>query len=165
MKDLIEEIWKPIEDLVGIEISNKGNARSYRKANSKNLYKEPHHIKKATTPTSPYFYFRTTGVRRSVHREVAKAFISNLDNLGTVNHKDRNTFNNNVWNLEWLSQKDNNIHAHGIFVKVISPSGDILEFKSIGELSRAMNSNTGNVSRFVNKVRYKNGLKGWKLYA
>ena len=42
-----------------------------------------------------------------VHRLVAKAFIPNPDNLETVNHKDENTLNNRVDNLEYLSVADN----------------------------------------------------------
>lgn len=43
----------------------------------------------------------------TIHRLVAKAFIPNPDNLPTVNHKDENKLNNNVYNLEWSTVKDN----------------------------------------------------------
>lgn len=165
MIDSIEEIWKPVKDLRGFEISNRGNVRSYRKSNSKELYETPHPVKISSTTTSPYLYFRTTGEIRCVHREVAKAFIPNPDNLATVNHKNRDIFDNSVENLEWMSQKDNNVHAHGKYVKVIDPNGNVLEFESIGDLARAIKSNAGNISRFVNKKKYKKGYKGWKLYA
>lgn len=47
-----------------------------------------------------------------VHRLVAEAFIPNDSPLkNTVNHIDGNKLNNYVWNLEWMTQLENNIHA------------------------------------------------------
>ena len=49
-----------------------------------------------------------------LHRIVAQAFISNPDNLPTVNHKlggITNKQKNSVQSLEWMSYSDNNIHA------------------------------------------------------
>lgn len=46
-----------------------------------------------------------------LHRIVANAFIPNPDNLFSVNHIDGNKENNDVYNLEWCSSKDNSIHA------------------------------------------------------
>jgi len=42
-----------------------------------------------------------------VHRIVASAFIPNPQSLPFINHKDENTFNNRVDNLEWCTQQYN----------------------------------------------------------
>lgn len=45
-----------------------------------------------------------------IHRLVAMAFIENPFKRKEVNHKDGNTLNNSVQNLEWATSKQN--HAH-----------------------------------------------------
>lgn len=43
-----------------------------------------------------------------VHRLVAEAYIENIKNYPQINHKDEDTLNNMVENLEWCTQRYNN---------------------------------------------------------
>jgi len=53
------------------------------------------------------------------HRVIAMTWIKNHKELKEVNHKDGIKTNNAVSNLEWMSHRDNIIHAHesGLFTK------------------------------------------------
>lgn len=98
-----KEEWKDIVGYEGIyQISNLGNVKSI----NKNSIMKPSKLPKG------YLQIGLTknGKRKytSIHRLVAKTFIPNPNNLPCVNHKDCNTSNNNISNLEWVTHKENN---------------------------------------------------------
>lgn len=47
-----------------------------------------------------------------VHRLVAQTFIPNIEGKRTVNHKNGNTLDNNVNNLEWATDSEQQYHAY-----------------------------------------------------
>lgn len=57
---------------------------------------------------------------KKVHRIVAEAFLPNPNNYESINHIDHNKSNNCVDNLEWCTQRYNNIDEHGIKLKIIN---------------------------------------------
>lgn len=49
-----------------------------------------------------------TGTKYLMHRIIAETFIANPNNYPLINHKDENTYNNDISNLEWCDYKYNN---------------------------------------------------------
>jgi hypothetical protein len=101
-KVMNKEIWKFVDD--AYEVSNKGRVRSWKYTNS------PHIL----TPLlagkgylSIAFCNDSLSLRKQIHRLVAQAFLNNYDEKLVVHHIDGNKVNNNVHNLECLSQKEN----------------------------------------------------------
>lgn len=102
------EIWKEIKGTKGfIQVSDLGRVRSLLSGAPK--------ILKTQADAKGYQRIRVTIEKEKmsfkVHREVAKAFIDNPDNLPQVNHKDGNKTNNHVANLEWCTNRDNVIYS------------------------------------------------------
>lgn len=114
-----KEVWIAIPGYEALyEVSDKGNVRSIAFFCSRNnrlqlrrtpriLLQETSHDGYKRVVLSRYGVHKHFGV----HRLVAMAFIPNPENLSQVNHKDENPSNNNVFNLEWCTGKENCNHG------------------------------------------------------
>lgn len=112
------EEWKEINGYEYYQISNTGKVKSLEmKLQFGNRFRiKPEIILKNRITRHGYssvnLYSNKKMSSKEIHRLVAEAFILNPDNLPEVNHKDCDKQNNNLWNLEWCTRRENVIHAH-----------------------------------------------------
>ena len=148
-KKLAMEIWKDINGYEGLyQVSNNGRVKSLKRI-VKSSWGTPKHLKEKEIReiVDSLGYSRLSLSKdgkvkaHKVHRLVAEAF---LNGEGQVNHIDGNKQNNNVLNLEFCTQKENNNHAfkNGLrpskyYIQIVcNETGDV--FKSQSELARSI---------------------------
>lgn len=147
-----EEIWKACPDFEKIEVSNWGRVRTIDRVTSsyrgKRLLKG--RVLKQRKGSNGYLILNISingkQVTKLAHRLVAETFITNLNNLSEVNHKNCIRDDNRVGNLEWCSRSYNiryrekygisntETEGHSLFAVNLSTL-KVLRFRSQGEAS------------------------------
>lgn len=175
----MQEIWKDVIGYEGLyQVSNLGKVKALEKyvnsgIKNNNKVKRKSVLLKQHVKLGYYEVCLTKNNKKhfiKVHRLVAQAFIPNQNNLPQVNHKDENTLNNNVSNLEWCTAKYNcnygnrnkNIYKNNPFKAIKVNQYDlnnnlINSFSSIAEASRFYKCSSLTISRYcLNITKDKN---------
>lgn len=177
------EIWKNIEEYEGLyQISNLGKVRSldrYVTDVNKTQFIKGKNLKAGDNGKGYLIVsLLKNGFRKNhyIHRLVAKHFLENYDSKKVVNHKDFNTKNNSVNNLEVVTQKENIKYSNAnkrydkahinnainhrkkALIKILDNEEKILEKYDNGEsiisISKKMHLKAENVSNFIKNKRY-----------
>lgn len=164
---IVVEIWKNINDRYSV--SNLGNVKS-NYAGKERLLKP---FKDARGYLKVDLRNRENRKTVFVHRLVAEHFISNLENLPEVNHKDENKENNCVNNLEYCTTKyncnygtRNKRKAEGCQKKVYSldKDGTITYYNSRNEAGKILGIDATAISKALSDNYPQNKTAGGKQW-
>jgi len=137
------EEWKNIRGYTGFyQVSNFGKIKSVSRIIKKNdgkILTLKERVLRQSLNTKGYPYINLCRncicISKTIHIIVARAFVSNPKRKPQVNHKDGNKLNNNDWNLEWNTNKENSIHAIKNKLKIRSKKGTFKKITKWNNLS------------------------------
>ena len=163
----MNEIYKDIQGYEGkYQISNLGNV--YSLITNK--------ILKPRLTLDGYYQVDLckNGVKKHlyIHRLVAQSFLDNPKNYKIVNHKDENSMNNIVSNLEWCNSTYNNNYgnckrkiseANSIKINQYDMDGNFIkQWLGINNIERCFKINKGNICMCCKGKRNNAGGYKWK---
>ena len=181
MIKLKKEIWKDIPNFNGYQVSNKGRVRTHNKKSYTKKHGERHwknrilHFKGENYKTGYRVDLWKNGKPYTllVARLVAFTFYGEDINNHylTVDHLDGNRLNNNLENLELVSQKENILRAFEnglvktqIKIKIFDKENkDFKIYRSMAKASEAINKNHGYISGKIKKNIFENKNYKWEI--
>lgn len=146
---------------------------SYSDSGNSGKYDLPH---KLTPKLDRYGYYtvklsvKRKVFYRTIHRLVAETFVPNPLDLPQVNHIDGDKTNNNVDNLEWVTPRENILHAHfnglhkGNCTKVLlKRKNETKCFDSIVEGAGFLNRNRSCFNKHLTTDSRHGKIDGWEF--
>jgi len=123
------ELWKDVEGYEGLyQVSSLGRMKSLSrpvKQRNNSIQVKSGKIIKGYENKKGYIQMGITKENekntKPMHRWVAEAFITNLENKPQINHIDGVKTNNNINNLEWVTNEENAEHARSLGLMIYRP--------------------------------------------
>jgi hypothetical protein len=127
------EVWRPFRD-TKYQISDRGRVKDTRGEIKRERIRDNRSEHNLHINNKDYTF--QTG------RLVAEVFIDNPNNLKQVDHIDKNSLNNNVDNLRWISASDNIKHSFARKVVQYSLTGDFIKlWNCMSDVTKEYNIN------------------------
>ena len=159
--------WRIVEDYYHYEVNNLGQVR----------HRKRQQILKPRANKGGYLYvnFKINGKNTNfaIHRLVAKAFLPNPNNFPEVNHKNSDTTDNRVENLEWCDssynlnysyRKQENKDCRGKVVVQYDKQGNLIcEYPSLSSAAKAINGNMASISHCCHGITKSSSGYVWKF--
>ena len=150
-----------IKGFEGYKINKDGVVMSYKRVFPREI---KHHVKGngyvEVTLSDKKGSYKQVGL----HRLLAEAFIPKPDNAEIVNHKDGNTLNYSLDNLEWITQSENKLHAIYTLKKKTHKQKTIIvdgvEFESYKKCAEHFGINYHNLADQLRKGIIPRALRG-----
>lgn len=152
----MEEIWKKSEFGCGnYEFSNFGRVRNTLVNKIVNgVPNSRGYLRICNTKTKTRIF---------IHREIARLFLGDCPSGYVINHIDGNPLNNNINNLEYISQSDNILHSIIVLNKTNTTNNiiannvcnDYLNNLSITDLAIKYNKHRSTIYRILKKYNVK----------